>query len=797
MNLRVIRSWSGFNEPKAPTTVSARTQGATIFFSFVKFPGILTSEVDGRVIESCVPLEVQYACRYWVDHLQRSSIELCACDNMLLHDLVQNFLDQCFFHWLEALSLIGSVPDGVEMVERFEFLPKPHAMANCNLLAIAHDATRFLLSFKVVIEIAPLQVYSSALLFSLSASIVRNQFWHCIPRWIEHAPTVQLWDPKTGVSLGTLDRHRDSDSVAYAFSPDGNFLASSWGKMVQLWDPITGVSQRTLNGSDWAKSVTFSPNALCGTHNGGSSKGFNVVVAFSPDSKFFAFTLSNNTIRLWDSATGAFCGTLDCESNWVTMLAFSPDSKLLVSALFRATVLVWDLATGALCGTLKGNFDSVQAVASSPDCKLLASASFDKTVQLWDPATGALYRTLQGHSDCVTAVAFSLNGKSLASCWRPEALNVGESDRLPEPSLKVHTIGESCFVKLWDLTTGALYGTLQGHSDGVTAVAFSPNSKSLASASFDKTVQLWGLTARAFSSRGTLEGHSSTVRFVAFSPDSKFFVSAFWGGAIQIWDPTTRVLRKTLKCHPSGLGEVVVSPNSKLLAFTFNKTVQLWDLTTGASYGTLDAFSNFNAVKFSPDSKLLATVKLVASGYFDETVRVWDQATGASRALRSQSSWVTRLAFSPDGKLLVGSGNSANDFQPCDVGAGHVWLWDVGTGQVIQEFNAGHDFHHLLFSRSGRSLETDRGVIDLDFIVDWDDQRLTSPYLWNVRIKIGYFSGHGKSSGFLSASALALFTLWSISSRWGFLRVKLHLYNLILTRFHLFYGNTITEGAKI
>jgi WD40 repeat protein len=86
------------------------------------------------------------------------------------------------------------------------------------------------------------------------------------------------------VSLGTLDRHRDSDSVAYAFSPDGNFLASSWGKMVRLWDPITGVSQRTLNGSDWAKSVTFSPYG-----------------------KFLA-SVSQYETQIWDLTTGALVG---------------------------------------------------------------------------------------------------------------------------------------------------------------------------------------------------------------------------------------------------------------------------------------------------------------------------------------------------------------------------------------------------------------------------------------------------------------------------------------------------------
>jgi len=86
----------------------------------LRLPGSLTSEVDRDTINHCLPKEVQYACRYWADHLQQGTVDLCDSELELLHNQVHAFLDNHFLHWLEALSLIGKLAEGVLIVKKLE-----------------------------------------------------------------------------------------------------------------------------------------------------------------------------------------------------------------------------------------------------------------------------------------------------------------------------------------------------------------------------------------------------------------------------------------------------------------------------------------------------------------------------------------------------------------------------------------------------------------------------------------------------------------------------------------------------
>ncbi|KUL81516.1 hypothetical protein ZTR_10187 [Talaromyces verruculosus] len=230
-------------------------------------------------------------------------------------------------------------------------------------------------------------------------------------------------------------------------------------------------------------------------------------------------------------------------------------------------------------------------------------------------------------------------------------------------------------VRLWDTATGDLQQTLKGHSGSINSVAFSPDGQLLASGSFDKTVRLWDTATGDL--QQTLKGHSHSIWSVAFSPDGQLLASSSFDRTVRLWDIATGDLQRTLKGCSNLVWSVAFSPDGQLLASgSDDKTVQLWDIATGDLRRTLKGHSgSVHSVAFSPDGRLLA------SGSFDKIVRLWDIATGdLLQTLEGHSYWVHSVAFSPDGRLLA----SGSDDKI-------VRLWDIATGGPQQTLE-GHSY---------------------------------------------------------------------------------------------------------
>jgi len=166
-----------------------------------------------------------------------------------------------------------------------------------------------------------------------------------------------------------------------------------------------------------------------------------------------------------------------------------------------------------------GHTREIWSISVSPDGRTLAAASEDNTIKIWDVASGQMLRALTGHKDWVYSVAFSPDGRTLAS-------GAGYQNS--------PTISHDNTIKLWDLASGHELRTLAGHSEPVTCVRFSPDGRTLASASMDLTVKLWDVPSGQL--LRTFTGHGDVVHFVAFSPDGRFLIAPSSGGLVT-WPP--------------------------------------------------------------------------------------------------------------------------------------------------------------------------------------------------------------------------------------------------------------------
>jgi small GTP-binding protein len=265
-------------------------------------------------------------------------------------------------------------------------------------------------------------------------------------------------------------------------------------------------------------------------------------------------------------------------------------------------------------------------------------------------------------------------------------------------------------VRLWDAQSGELRQTLKGHSGRVFSVAWSPDGGTLASGSGDYTVRL--LDAQNGELRRMLKGYGGTVFSVAWSPDGQTLASGCSDDTVRLLDAQSGELRRMLEGHPQPVLCVAWSPDSRTLASgSADKSIRLWDAQSGQSRRALQGHSNdVNSVAWSPDGRLLA------SGSDDQTIRLWDTETGQQvGVLEGHTAWITCVRFDTSGRLLASTSND-----------GIVRLWRCGTWESVAILQArslgigGLAFHPsaaLLATRDENSMVIRIWRLDYDILL--------------------------------------------------------------------------------
>ncbi|MBW4690619.1 MAG: TIR domain-containing protein [Lyngbya sp. HA4199-MV5] len=184
---------------------------------------------------------------------------------------------------------------------------------------------------------------------------------------------------------------------------------------------------------------------------------------------------------------------------------------------------------------------------------------------------------------------------------------------------------------------------LDGHTDRVTSIAFSPDGKVIASSSADQTIKLWTLDGKE--SR-TLKGHKGFVLDLSFSPDGKTLASASSDGTVKLWTIDGKEI-KTFRGHKDSIIGVSFSADGKRLGTaSADKTAKLWSLD-GKVLQTLQHSDRVNSISFSPNNQTIVTAGQ------DATAQLWTIGGKKLKTLRGHRFGVNTAKFSPDGKAIV------------------------------------------------------------------------------------------------------------------------------------------------
>ncbi|KAL6881409.1 WD40 repeat-like protein [Trichoderma novae-zelandiae] len=689
---------------------------------------------------------VRYACLHWVFHLQGAQ-----ADSPDSYKVVLSFLENHFLRWLEALSEMRQVPEGIKMLKALQALPQMNA--NSELPAFVDDALRILRANLQIIINEPRQLYSSVILFAPEESIIKKLFMGSMSMQIVPKPKVEShWNH----CIQALEGHT-GPVLCVAFSHDSLRVASaSEDHTVRVWSIDTG-EVKILNG-----------------HSGPVH-----AVAFSHDSLRLASGAGDSTVRVWCTESGKCVRTLDSGGERVESVAFSYDSALIASVSRCGVVSVWraddgepmkeygvlnfdplaansvafscsehtskvilktalalytgsikQLRSGDRSGedthTLDGHEQLVKCMAFSHDASLLASASADQTVRVWNTETGNTIQEYTGHMSpgIVTAIAFSHDSSLIAFA------------------------SDDCTIRLHCTQTMTCAREFKCHGHELTSVDFSHDSSMIASASNDHTIRLWrtglhlgsarhynkAIGEEAAAETSGVSGHRSRVVAVAFSQDSLLMASLSNGRTVRIWRTDTgECVRRfaaragpdaSSRQEPRPVGCLTFSHDSSYVAFSLQEeTVRIWSVGASEFVHELKGHQGcVSSIAFSHDSSLAAST----SG---GQIRLWHVETGHEyptlRSLdRGETRWreplFNAVTFSPDSLHVAAAstaglqvwriktrecvhilGGSRHRFDlvafshdastVASASDGRIQLWEVATGRCLQELCMGAD----------------------------------------------------------------------------------------------------------
>jgi WD40 repeat protein/tRNA A-37 threonylcarbamoyl transferase component Bud32 len=499
----------------------------------------------------------------------------------------------------------------------------------------------------------------------------------------------------------------------------------------------------------------------------------------SPDGKLLAVPLDEDVV-LFEAPAGTYLRSLKGPGGRVVWVTFSRDSQLLAATTWHegldGALRVWEVRTGKERFTKPVPGPKVSgATAFSADGRRLVGEGSAR-LHVWDARSGEETQTVTVVPGGCGRVCFSPDGRHLAAAlWQGRGVKVFD----------------------WDGERLAASSTLQGHSEGVMTVAYSPDGKVLASGT-DKEFKLW--EAQSLREIRTV---STPAQELAFSPDGRtLFASAGiakmssvhtwtrWEVGTQnelpalsvevavepahAWHCLSRDLRLLFlapggphatcvraidtvsgkevfprRQHLAPLNAVAVGPDGRTLASAGeDRVIKVWDLADGRVLHSLAAHAGAVwGLAFSPDGTLLA------SGSRDGTIALWDVGSGSQvRALRGHSRVESRLRFSPDGRTLAAGGDSSG-----------VNLWDVATGERRAPL-AGHAgaVRCVAFSPDGTRLASggEDGTVRLHNLAAGSSQRLTAPQGVNDLA----FSPDGHTLAAVTDAPEAAVCLWNLET---------------------------------
>ncbi|KAF7184208.1 hypothetical protein CNMCM7691_004833 [Aspergillus felis] len=678
-------------------------------------PSTMLKDIDRHIVQRCLPGELRYACRYAASHLLRCTFQ----DQVHLSQMFCQFFQRKLLPWLEAMSLMGLEHEIVWILSTVE---KILDMAEDRRYhTFVHHARMFACEHMEMIEEAPLQIYSSGLLFTPHESSIRQWFEpDILTQGVQVLPEIEP-PGRTNRPASILCHAQEVTTLIFIPTTTENSIihgkhtfllaSASVDRSIRLWDPVTA----ELTNSLWGHSGEVTKIALrpC-----------------SPRRMLASLASGDLAVRLWDVEDGQGKSIHVPHRRHSETICFSSDGQRLYSFSSEGTILAIDVESGKCSEVLKGVCGNWGTF--SPD----GTAFVAVTDHIFGSMGTSTDANLYDEPDSEDDDDGDSSDEDIASD-RSIRSSDNDSDSYEDSD---DDRGNDCILQIWSLETGKVK-VKKRFSTPVCGATFSPDCSMLAVASLNNpnvTLFTVGNHGGRKSRVGhELKGRLPLIRSLEFSPDSKMLASALPARTVCVWDVRLRRIQREFS-HPDEVHLVIFSPNCKMIAsVSCDSTIYVWDLQTSNLLSIFRGqWGTINTLVFYPDSTRLASAgsdgdvriwhiepagrsellctpclkhhshqitdisfsvraRRIVSTSQMEALRVWDADKGyVEKSLGSHLDGITHTTLAPDGTQLAAISKH-----------GTVQLWDLTTDQVLKTFGRSSDkVFNAVFSDNGLRL---------------------------------------------------------------------------------------------
>ncbi|XP_012874455.1 PREDICTED: apoptotic protease-activating factor 1 [Dipodomys ordii] len=490
---------------------------------------------------------------------------------------------------------------------------------------------------------------------------------------------------KTIKNLSRLVVRPHTDAVYHAcFSENGQRIASCGAdKTLQVFKAETGEKLLEIKAHE--------DEVLC--------------CAFSTDDKFIATCSVDKKVKIWNSVTGQLVHTYDEHSEQVNCCHFTNSSTHLLLATGSSDFFLklWDVRSANERKNINVKQFFLNSEESQEDMEVIVkccswSADGDRImvaaknrILVFDMHTNCISAKIHtGHHSTIQYCDFSPQNHLAVvalSQYCVELINgkTGQIDYLTEaqvsccclsPTLQYIAFGdEDGAIEILELLNRRVFQSRTERKKALRHIQFTADEKALISSSDDSVIQVWNWQSEEYV---FLQAHQETVKDFRLLTNSRLLSWSF-DGTVKVWNIITGRIEKDFVCHQGTvLSCDVSSDTTKFSSTSADKSAKIWSFEHLSPLHELKGHDAcVRCSTFSVDSTLLAT------GDDNGEIRIWNVSNGellhlcapisVEEAAATHGGWVTDLCFSPDSKMLVSAG-------------GYIKWWNVVTGESSQTF---------------------------------------------------------------------------------------------------------------